>query len=609
MKIESDAQKETSPVHDGFVEMTSALDANDPASRARLMEKFRAELLGVVDAVVGYARMLRAEAKDRPPETTAELQKLVQAADKLYAFIKDNIGVDWPEIGGAGFLERLRHTRHIVGNRLNEVQGHCQFLLEDERERHFGALVDDLERIKSYCKSCQGTLQRFRTGDSERDEQVYGSTKHSEILSENVIEEVRAELDRIREDPAWVLVVDDSDAARELLVRFLQREGHHVAVAKDGQQALELVSQRDFDLILLDFIMPEMSGIQVLRRLKSEERWKHIPVIMVSALEEVSDIAPCIELGADDFLCKPVEFTLLRARVVSCLQKKRLRERELGQFFTPELARHIVRHPEILWQAQDVKVTLLFCDIRGFSRISERLSPADTVAWTRGVMSELSQCVIKHEGVLVEIVGDELMGMWGAPQEEAHQADLACRAATDMISRRAVIDKKWLDLIGEPTEFGIGINTGVARVGNTGPGQKIRYGPLGSVVNLASRVQGATKYLGSPILITDTTRNDLNWNFSMRKVCTVRVTNIHQPVDLYELALSSETKHGTLGNQYEQALQLFEQGEMAQAVAILGQLLSVYPNDGPSLLLMSRAVEAQLHADEKVDPVWELPGK
>ena len=125
-----------------------------------------------------------------------------------------------------------------------------------------------------------------------------------------------------------LLVVDDNEMNREILSRRLQLEGHTVAVAESGPQSLEMIEANSFDLVLLDIMMPEMDGYQVLERLKSDDVLRHIPVIMLSALDEIDSVVRCIELGAEDYLSKPFNPVLLRARIGACLEKKRLHDQE-----------------------------------------------------------------------------------------------------------------------------------------------------------------------------------------------------------------------------------------------------------------------------------------
>ncbi len=284
-------------------------------------------------------------------------------------------------------------------------------------------------------------------------------------------------------------------------------------------------------------------------------------------------------------------------------------EVRFGQFFTPELSRQLALQPDLL-KGRDSEVSILFCDIRRFSRISERLGPAGTVEWVGDVMGALSDCVLTHRGVLVDYIGDELMAMWGAPESQEDHARLACRAALDMQRLLPKLNERWQGRIGEPLALGIGVNTGRARVGNTGSRHKFKYGPLGPMVNLASRVQGATKYLRTRLLVTESTHACLGDEFWWRRLCKVRVVNIPTPVDLYELATPGDTDWKDIQPRYDIALKEFEQGNFSGAARTLGNLLAEHPDDGPSLVLMGRAIAALVAPETGTfDPVWELPGK
>src|SRR5262249_55758112 len=146
---------------------------------------------------------------------------------------------------------------------------------------------------------------------------------------------------------------------------------------------------------------------------REEGRLGRTSVIVVSALEEVHGLASCLEAGAEDYLTKPVDQVLLRARINSCLLKRRQRARELEQFFPPEVVTQLLDRPELLRTGRSADVSILFCDVRGFSRISERLrdTPEKMVEWLSAVMEALSECVLRHQGVLVDFIGDELLAM------------------------------------------------------------------------------------------------------------------------------------------------------------------------------------------------------
>ena len=282
---------------------------------------------------------------------------------------------------------------------------------------------------------------------------------------------------------------------------------------------------------------------------------------------------------------------------------------QFEQFFTRELSQQLARDPALL-EGRDAEVTLLFCDIRAFSRISEKLGPEGTVRWVSQVMGTLSDCVLEHQGVLVDYIGDELMAMWGAPVEQPDHARLACQAALAMLNTLPALNERWEPILGEPLHIGIGLNTGLARVGNTGTRQKFKYGPLGNTVNLASRVQGATKYLKCPVLLTEWTQARLDERFRTRRLCQVRVVNIQQPVALYELLPNDFPHWPELKVKYEKALEEFDARNFRPAARILSNLLGeVVHDDGPSLVLLSRAVNALVGDAEEKHPVWNLPGK
>jgi adenylate cyclase len=296
---------------------------------------------------------------------------------------------------------------------------------------------------------------------------------------------------------------------------------------------------------------------------------------------------------------------------LACIEQEQAAVRarvQFEQFFTPELSRQLEAEPNLL-RGRDLDITVLFTDIRNFSRYSERLGPGRTVEWLGDVMGALSECVLAHRGVLVDYVGDELMAMWGAPVEQPDQARLAAAAALDMLAQLPKLNERWAPVLGGPMAFGVGLNTGAARVGNTGTQRKFKYGPLGNAVNLASRVQGATKYLKAPLLVTRATHARLGGALPARRVCAVRVVNIAEPVHLYELAPPDRPRWANLATAYEDALGRFERRDLDGAMRVLFQLLTDHPDDGPALVLLARAIALRDLDPTAFDPVWELPGK
>jgi adenylate cyclase len=408
-----------------------------------------------------------------------------------------------------------------------------------------------------------------------------------------------------------LLIADDDAENREILRRLLEPRGFQLTFAENGIETIAKMEQGDFDAVLLDIRMPEMDGFAVLSRLRETGQLRNTPVIVVTGLQEEQDAVRCIEHGAEDFLSRPIRPALLMARLSASLEKKRLREKVFEQHFTPELARELARNPDPMkMQARHTEVSVMFCDIRGFSAVSERLGPATTIDWLGGVMGEFSSIVIDLGGVLVDYTGDELLAMWGAPNEQPDHAELACRAALEIRRSLPALNEKWRDIVGAETEVGIGINSGGALVGNVGTHRKFKYGPLGTAVNLASRVQGATKYFKTSLLITGETAARVSGRYPTRRLCRVRVQNINGPVELHELEAPGTNEDWTrLARLYEEALAAFERGDFVSADAELAAFLTGAPGDGPALQLQKRLKEASKSPIADFDPVWTLPGK
>ena len=278
------------------------------------------------------------------------------------------------------------------------------------------------------------------------------------------------------------------------------------------------------------------------------------------------------------------------------------------QFFTPELANRLVAN-EALLKGKKAEVTILVCDIRGFSRISEQIGPEQTVEWINDVLGRLSECVLHHRGVLVDYTGDELMAMWGAPEASNTHASDACRTAAEMLGQLPGLDDHWKDIVGEPTQIGIGVNSGPVFVGNVGSGHKFKYGPHGKTVNLASRVQGVTKHLGVPLLVTESTAQQLDEEFVTRRVCQVRVLNMAHPVALFDYQPASDDSWLDLKRDYEMALDHFENRSFGPATEALGGILARHLDDGPTRALLARSLVAMSKGAEDEHPTWELEEK
>jgi adenylate cyclase len=284
---------------------------------------------------------------------------------------------------------------------------------------------------------------------------------------------------------------------------------------------------------------------------------------------------------------------------------------QFEQFFSQELAAELDRDPSLL-EGRERELTILVSDIRGFSRIAEQLGPRETCLLMNDVLERLTCQIHEQGGVVVDYVGDGIMAMWNAPVTQSDHGARACRAALAMQDELPALNEKWHARIKKTLGLGIGINTGTALVGNTGCPRKFKYGPLGHTVNLASRVEGATKQLCVPTLITGSTHAKLAGAFATRRLCRVRVVGIDGPVDLYELhAAALEPDWQFRRDLYESALALYESGSWTEACRTLYPMLAGQEGryDLPTLSLIGRAIECLKSSPSEFDPVIHLTDK
>ena len=278
------------------------------------------------------------------------------------------------------------------------------------------------------------------------------------------------------------------------------------------------------------------------------------------------------------------------------------------QFFSSKVIDAIRSNPSVL-AGEDCEVTVLFCDIRGFSRITERIGPANAMAWIQDTLTSLSEQVQALDGVLVDYVGDELFAMWGAPDKVADHATRAAMAAMQMMDLSVEMSKQWKDTIPEGFEFGIGLCTGTAHVGNTGSKQKFKYGPMGKTVNLGSRIQGLTKHWRVQTLMNEEAALRLPSGTPMRRICQARVIGMDECVTLYELCAERDRAHEVLRRGYENALLSYEAGNHREAAQAFSDLAKRFPNDGPSLMMLVRAVQEMANPQDNFNPIWIAPSK
>jgi len=314
---------------------------------------------------------------------------------------------------------------------------------------------------------------------------------------------------------ARLLVADDNKVNRLLLQRSLQLQGHHVSLAENGRVALEMLAREPFDLLLLDIAMPEMDGFQVLEHLAKDLRLRDLPVIVTSAVEGMDNVVRCIECGAEDYLPKPVNPVLLKARIGASLEKKRLRDQQkelVRRFATREVAEDMDASGFALG-GRRVEATVMFSDIRGFTAMSELLPPEETIELLNTYYTLMFDAISGHGGVVNQMIGDGLMAIFGAPLALADPCGSAVRAAEEMLEMVALFNQE-PDRAGKPViQIGVGIASGSVIAGYTGTDQRATYTCVGDTVNLAARLEAHTKTAERAILIDGPTQAALGVDF------------------------------------------------------------------------------------------------
>jgi adenylate cyclase len=324
-------------------------------------------------------------------------------------------------------------------------------------------------------------------------------------------------------DQASILVVDDDPVTRLMLRAGLERDGHQVATVENGAEALDLVRSQSFDVVLLDVLMPQMDGYGVLEQLKGDPDLRHIPVVMVTSVDDIDSAVRCIELGADDYLSKPINPVLLTARVNAGLTKKRLhdvemehleqvarlnrqlearveeqmaelvRTGELKRFLPHQIAEGLLAgelSPSEGFERR--KLTVLFADMVGFTDLSDTLDPEELSDVLNEYLREMTAVAVSRRGTLDNYVGDGLMVIFGAPirEDESVQAWRAVRAAFDMKARAEELTAA-IRGRGIPADLRVrvGVNTGHCTVGVFGSDVLRAYKAVGFAVNVAARLQ------------------------------------------------------------------------------------------------------------------------
>jgi len=360
---------------------------------------------------------------------------------------------------------------------------------------------------------------------------------HAGLTPELALELQRAESDQYIRD-ASILVVDDEDAMRSVLLLMLRSLGYaNLAEASNGQDALDALRRREFDLLITDLQMPEMDGFALLAAIKDDPFLRHLPTIVASGINQLEAVARCIEMGAEDFLPKPVNSTILRARVNSSLERKRLRDLdrlrlmqlqhekqllEMEKEKSERLLLNILPQPiaDRLKQGERhiadrfAEVTVLFADIVDFSTLANETDPEDLVTLLNELFSRFDRLAERHSLEKIKTIGDSYLVVGGLPLPRADHAEAVAEMALEMLASVRDLNSD----SGINIRVRIGLNTGPVVAGVIGR-KKFTYDLWGTAVNLASRMQ--SNGLPDRIHLSEGTRRLLRNHFKVTARGTV----------------------------------------------------------------------------------------
>ena len=363
--------------------------------------------------------------------------------------------------------------------------------------------------------------------------------------------------------PAKILVVDDTPRNVKLLADLLTVKGYSVVTAASGREALASVDRERPDLVLLDVVMPEMSGYEVCRAIRAQPATAMLPVVMVTALDPGEERVKGIESGADDFLTKPINQPELLARVRSLLRVKELYDKvqtqaaelsewnqtleqrvseqvtqldrlgRLKRFFSPQLAELIVAGgADDPLKTHRREVTVVFLDLRGFTAFAETAEPEEVMGVLREYHAEMGKLILEHEGTLERFAGDGMMIFFNDPAPVPNPAERAIRMALIMRERVQELTDKWRKL-GYDLDFGVGIAQGYATIGAIGFEGRWDYGAIGTVTNLAARLCGEAK--PGQILIAQRLLGTVEAVVEAEAVGELTLKGFHRPVAAFNV--------------------------------------------------------------------------
>jgi class 3 adenylate cyclase len=443
----------------------------------------RQEFGAPVTAITGFLDIMIEDAGEADlADFVPDLERMRKAAAQLSRLIAQAVD------HSPGVERDSAQFRHELRTPLNAIKGYGELLIDEVRDSGRKTLLADLTKVVDLANRLLAEIDRWAETAAARPvdavDQVLRAIKP---LDEGDIRGRGLE-------PSRILVVDDTASNLDLLSRRLLREGYRAVTAESGAAALALMRAEAFDLVLLDLMMPGMSGFEVLCHLKAEETTRHIPVIMISALDELDSTVRCIEAGAEDYLSKPFNPVLLRARIGASLEKKRLvDELRSEQQRSEALLLNILPRPivermrlgETAIADHIAEATVLFSDLVDFTSLSTRLAPEETVRLLALLFSEFDDLATRYGLETIKTIGDGYLVTGGILEQRPDKAASVAEMALSMLESVEHVGRA----INENLQLRIGMHTGGPIVAGVLGTHKIGFDIWGDTVNIAKRME------------------------------------------------------------------------------------------------------------------------
>jgi class 3 adenylate cyclase len=497
-----------------LLERIEVTNTNPPSTSAEWLPAAEQLVTEVCRAFIGHA--------DQQNELLAsDLRKLIQAGDRLNEFCLQFQSPSTPQADNS-------LTWHELRNLVGTIQGYCELILEESAD-----LTPQLtEQFGDIRRLTDALLLKDQSPGKDTEVAIPKRTDSNNTGGK-------------------ILIVDDQPDTRDILCRYLSQDNHEVLEASSGDEMLSTLDHQLVDLIVLDLILPEMDGFELLQQLKARAEWRAIPVIVVSGINDKERVIRCIEAGAEDYLFKPFNRVLLQARINAGVERKRWHDREesyrkelernqrfirsvFGRYLSSEIVDTLLEHPDGLdLGGVQRKVTVLMADIRGFTTICEQLPPDRIVPLLNYYLGSMADIIMEHNGTVDEFIGDAILAIFGAPISRADDSDRAIQCALAM---QAAMDdvNTYNRSEGLPEiEMGISLNTGLVVAGNIGSDKRAKYGVVGHAVNQTARIEEVCP--ANKILLSDATVQDSRANLNLAEGQTIQAKGILQAITFHEL--------------------------------------------------------------------------